>query len=81
MNALPKTDSISELAEFWDTHDVTDFDEALEEVQGPVFQLREQLTIELPLADAQALHRLAADDGVTDSILVSRWVHEHVQIG
>jgi hypothetical protein len=34
---LPKTDSIQELAEFWDTHDLTDFEEELEEVVEPVF--------------------------------------------
>ena len=36
-NQLPKTDSIDELAEFWDTHDLTDFEEELEEVPEPVF--------------------------------------------
>jgi hypothetical protein len=34
---LPRTDSIQELARFWDTHDVTDFEEELEEVTEPVF--------------------------------------------
>lgn len=34
---LPKTDSIRELAAFWDAHDVTDFEGALEDVAGPVF--------------------------------------------
>jgi hypothetical protein len=34
---LPKTDSIQELAEFWDTHGLTDFEEELEEVAEPVF--------------------------------------------
>ena len=29
---IPETDSIRELAEFWDTHDVTDFNGELEEV-------------------------------------------------
>ena len=33
---IPQTDSIRELAEFWDTHDVTDFDDELEEVTEPV---------------------------------------------
>ena len=28
--SLPKTDSIQELAKFWDSHDITDFDEQLE---------------------------------------------------
>jgi hypothetical protein len=34
---LPKTDSIQELARFWDAHDVTDFQDELEEVTEPVF--------------------------------------------
>ena len=34
---LPKTDSIQKLAEFWDTHDLTDFEDQLEEVTEPVF--------------------------------------------
>jgi hypothetical protein len=37
---IPRTDSIRELAAFWDTHDVTDFDGLLEEVSEPVFQKR-----------------------------------------
>jgi len=32
-----RTASIKELAEFWDTHDLTDFEDQLEEVKGPVF--------------------------------------------
>ena len=34
---LPKTDSIQELAQFWDTHDLTDFEDELKEVTEPVF--------------------------------------------
>jgi len=34
---LPKTDSIQELAKFSDEHDLTDFDDELEEVTAPVF--------------------------------------------
>ena len=29
---LPQTDSIQELAQFWDTHDLTEFADELEEV-------------------------------------------------
>ena len=35
---LPSTDSIQELAKFWDTQDVTDFEDDLEEVREPVFE-------------------------------------------
>jgi hypothetical protein len=34
---LPKTDSIQQLAEFWDSHDSTDFEDVLQEVKEPVF--------------------------------------------
>ncbi|HEX5442977.1 MAG TPA: hypothetical protein VFW87_04070, partial [Pirellulales bacterium] len=37
---LPTTDSIRELASFWDTHDLTDFDDEFEEVTEPVFERR-----------------------------------------
>jgi len=37
---LPQTDSIDELARFWDTHDVADFEDQLEEVAEPVFERR-----------------------------------------
>ena len=29
---------LEELAEFWDTHDITDFEDELEEVKEPVFE-------------------------------------------
>lgn len=35
---LPQTDSIWELAQFWDSHDLTDFKDELEEVVEPVFE-------------------------------------------
>jgi hypothetical protein len=28
---IPKTDSVEELAQFWDTHDLTDFENELED--------------------------------------------------
>lgn len=33
-------DEIEELAKFWDSHDVTDFEDQLEEVAEPVFRRR-----------------------------------------
>ena len=34
---LPRTDSIQELARFWEKHDLTNFQDELEEVTEPVF--------------------------------------------
>jgi Protein of unknown function (DUF2442) len=36
---IPNTDSIEELARFWDTHDATDFEDQLEVVTERVFEL------------------------------------------
>jgi hypothetical protein len=35
---LPQTDSIQELAQFWDAHDLTDFEGELEEITQLVFE-------------------------------------------
>ena len=44
---LPITDSIQELAEFWDTHDLTEFEDELEEVQPPVFERQRPIPLDL----------------------------------
>lgn len=35
---IPATDSIQDLAKFWDKHDLTDFENLLEEIREPVFE-------------------------------------------
>src|SRR5262245_57509622 len=42
---IPPTDSLTELARFWDTHDLTDFEDQLEEVREPVFERRTEQTV------------------------------------
>ena len=43
---LPATDSIEELARFWDSHDVTAFVNHLEEVTEPVFERQSEQLID-----------------------------------
>ena len=45
---LPQTDSIQELARFWEKHDLTDFEDELEEVTEPVFVGRDSIRLHLP---------------------------------
>ena len=40
-NKLPATDSVVELAKSWDNHDLTDFQDQLEEVKESVFVQRD----------------------------------------
>jgi predicted DNA binding CopG/RHH family protein len=74
---LPETDSIEELAEFWDTHDLTDFEDQLEEVAEPAFQ-RGTGTIAVPLQpqEIRAVRRIAESQGVDYIALVRGWVLE-----
>jgi hypothetical protein len=73
---LPKTDSIDELANFWDTHDVTDFENELEEVPGQVFRRDGIITLHLDETEATALRELASSMEVAEADLVRSWVLE-----
>jgi len=79
MNKLifPETDSIAELAQFWDTHDLTDFEDQLEEVTEPVFE-RKTTTIWVSLQpqEVEAARRIADSQGVEFSALIRSWVLE-----
>ena len=81
MNAsnLPQTDSIQELARFWDTHDLTEFKNDLEEVREPVFQREQRITVYLEGDEADALRKIATSQGVPDAELVRQWVIERIQ--
>ena len=75
---IPQTDSIQALAEFWDTHDITDFDEQIEEVVEPVFEQNSdtELKIHLPLREAETVKRLARTKGIRQETLIQEWVVE-----
>ena len=73
--SIPTTDSIRELAEFWDAHSLTEFDDELEEVAGPVFaRADEAVTIPLRPSEAEAVAGLAASEGTSREELLRRWV-------
>jgi hypothetical protein len=76
---IPQTDSIEELARFWDSHDVTDFDAQLEEVGGPVFERQTVVKVPLPIKEAQSLKELAQSKGINDAELIRQWVVERVR--
>ena len=77
---IPQTDSIRELAEFWDTHDVTDFDGELEEVTEPVFGPKRGAIVEVHLrpSEAAAVQRLAESKGMASGDLIEEWVRQKV---
>jgi len=78
-NKIPQTDSVQELAQFWDTHDLTDFGEQLEEVTEPVFGREKVVQIRLPTKEAETLESMARSRGINSSDLIRVWIMEKVQ--
>lgn len=81
MSKIPQTDSVKDLAEFWNGHDVTEFEDELEEVSHPVFDRGDRATVRLRLDSKQAaaVHRLAQSKGVGDAELLTAWVAEKLR--
>ncbi len=77
MNTIPKTDSIQKLAEFWDTHDLTDFLDELEEVTEPVFTGRDTvMEIHLSSDEAETVRKIAKLQGIGVTDLIHKWIVE-----
>ncbi len=69
-----KTDSIPILAEFWDTHDLTDFEDELDEVKEPVFVRRTPIKVLLESPEVEAVQKMAEAKGVSREELIRAWV-------
>ena len=78
MPQIPKTDSIQELATFWQHHDVTDFEDELEEVAGPVFQRAHVVGVPLTGDEHQAVRDAAVSRGIDEAALIHEWVKERL---
>ena len=78
---LPRTDSIQELAEFWDTHDLTDFEDELEEVAEPVFVRGTAIKVPLESSEAEAVEQMAQAKGVSREELIRAWVLQKLTRG
>lgn len=80
-NGLPQTDSIEELARFWDTHDLTDFEDQLDEVREPVFERETVIPLHLQPMEAERVRQIAQEKGVAGAELVRSWVLERIRAG
>jgi len=77
---LPDTDSVEEMAAFWDHHDLTDFADDLQAVSEPVFVRAKgtSLRIELQPAEAQHLKKIARSKGVKETTVLRQWILERL---
>ena len=73
---IPKTDSIQELADFWDTQDLTDFEDELEEVDEPVFD--SLISVQLEPEEFEVIEILAKAHGISPENLIREWIVERI---
>ena len=81
MKQILETDSIDELAEFWDTHDLTEFEDETGEVQEPIIDkgIQSVMRTRLPPNEMAALKPVAESKGINHSDLVREWVSEKLR--
>ena len=78
-NKIPKIDSIQELARFWDTHDLTDFEDELQEVTEPIIRPETSIRIRIPQNELETIKEIAKSRGVEYTELIQQWVSEKVE--
>ena len=77
---IPDFASREEEAEFWDTHDITDFLDELRPVKVTVSKnLSQGLTVRLNADDREALARLAEEQGIGPSTLARIWIKKQLR--
>lgn len=78
---LPETfDTLAELAEFWDTHDIMDYEEYLTPVEMTVStQPKHHYVITLSDTLDTLLHKVQQKEGVSLNTLINLWVQEKLQ--
>lgn len=80
MNSIPQIDSIQELARFWDTHELTDFEDELEEITEPVFGREAVVRVQLAPEEIEALNEIAKAKGLGSADLIREWVLEKIHV-
>jgi len=75
---IPQTDSVQELAQFWEAHDLTDFEDQLEESTEPVFEREAVVRVRLQPKEVEAVKEVARLRGIDYLDLIREWVLEKV---
>ncbi|MBL8164400.1 MAG: hypothetical protein JNJ61_20595 [Anaerolineae bacterium] len=78
---IPENASREELAQFWDTHDLTDYLDELQAVKVHPLPLFDQgITVRFDLPTITRLRAQAHKVGVGTTTLIRMWVKERLQV-
>ena len=77
---IPDFKSREEEAEFWDTHDTTDFEDEFKPVKVRFAKnLSESINIRFDPTTLESLRTLAKEKGIGPTTLARMWILEHLQ--
>jgi predicted DNA binding CopG/RHH family protein len=77
---IPEFANYQEEAEFWDTHDTTDFEDEFKPVRVRFAKnLSEGITIRLDQATLQKVRQVARDKGIGPTTLMRIWIMERLE--
>jgi len=82
---IPEFDTLQDMAQFWDTHEITDFEAQLQEVREPIFDYLNRRSLIIHLAPDQytILQRLAEQEqqepGTLIQDVVQHWLQDQQQ--
>jgi len=78
---IPRFETYEEEAEFWNTHDTTEFEEEFEPVEATFAQslVRRGLTVPLDTQSIELLQHLAKEKKMEPATLVRTWILDHLR--
>ncbi|HEV2177582.1 MAG TPA: CopG family antitoxin [Terriglobia bacterium] len=78
-SSISKARSYREIGEFWDTHDLTDYDDRIRPIDFEVDIQSEVTYYPLEVSLSTALRSMARRKGVSSTTLLNLWVQERVR--
>ena len=71
-------DNYEDAAEFWDTHDSTEYDDVLEEIEMEVDIQKRHYLVEIDKEVSEVLHKKAQKQGIPDSVFASKLLQKEL---
>ena len=82
LSSISKSRTIAEMAEFWDTHSLADFDEQTYEVDMTFEPSARRMVVSIEPDLLTDLRRIASERHVTTETLVNLWLRQRIdQLG
>jgi len=75
---IPSSDDVKKLAEFWQTHDSTDYLDQMVEIPGPLLVRKNTVKVPLKSGEAKTLQKMAEAKGLSPGELIHKWVVEKI---